>query len=77
MYCHQITYEDESPFWMVWNPAGHAPVEKHPSELAAKAEAERLACLNPGQKFHVLENKGVCAFRTAQWTPVNPDWVPF
>lgn len=50
MYYHPQEFTEESPFWMVWNPQGHSPTVKHPSALAAKAEAERLARTNPGSK---------------------------
>lgn len=42
-------------FWFVWNPQGNAPTYRHPSEQSAVDEAERLARLNPGHKFVVLE----------------------
>lgn len=48
-----------APFWMVWNPNGHAPTYRHPSLNAATQEAERLAKANPGRTFVVLES--VCA----------------
>lgn len=73
----QVLFDDDAPFWMVWCPTGNAPTVKHPNFQTAKQEAERLARANPGRKFHVLESKGMCAFATVQWTPVDPDWVPF
>lgn len=42
-------------FWMVWNPQGTQPVHQHETEQSAIAEAERLARLNQGQRFYVLE----------------------
>jgi hypothetical protein len=42
-------------FWFVWNPQGNAPTCRHGSEQSAINEAERLARLNPGQEFVVLE----------------------
>lgn len=50
-----------APFWLVWNPNGHSPAYKHPSPERATAEAERLARVNPGQTFVVLES--VCGRR--------------
>lgn len=50
-----------APFWFVWNPNGHAPRYRHPSEASAIKEAERLARENPGRTFIVLES--VCARR--------------
>ena len=45
-------------FWLVWNPARSAPLMKHPSQESARVEAERLARINPGQQFWVLEARG-------------------
>lgn len=42
-------------FWLVWNIDGGAPTHKHDSEQSAITEAERLARLNPGVQFAVLE----------------------
>lgn len=44
--------------WFVWNPHGNVPSFEHPTEQNAKIEAERLARLNPGQKFLVLRSVG-------------------
>lgn len=45
----------ETPFWLVWDPQGHAPVHKHQNETAAQMEAERLAREIPGHQFYVLQ----------------------
>jgi hypothetical protein len=45
-------------FWFVWNPSGRSPSYKHPSLSSAKKEAIRLAGMNPGQEFIVLESAG-------------------
>jgi glutathione S-transferase len=45
-----------APFWLVWNPNGRSPTFRHPSEQNAVTEAERLARLNPGETFIVLES---------------------
>lgn len=55
---NQLTY---APFWFVWNPDGRNPQARHMSEQSAVNEAERLARLNPGETFVVLES--VCARR--------------
>ncbi|HBG32061.1 MAG TPA: hypothetical protein DDW98_15790, partial [Gammaproteobacteria bacterium] len=39
-----------------WNPNGRSPTFRHPSEQNAVTEAERLARLNPGETFIVLES---------------------
>lgn len=68
-----------SKFWMVWNERGHAPTYKHETELSAKTEAERLARLNPGHMFHVLERKGACKKIDVLWTGTDSmdDEIPF
>lgn len=46
-------------FWMVWNPAGHAPTREHSTEESARTEAERLLREYPDGQFYVLEAIGV------------------
>lgn len=41
--------------WFVWNKNGHKPRHSHASHDKALAEAKRLACINPGQKFIVQQ----------------------
>lgn len=77
MYQHVQEFEDDTPFWFVWTPAGSAPTHKHGTLLAAKAEAERLARLNPGLKFHVLEAVGMCSHSSVHWVSVEKDQIPF
>lgn len=43
-------------FWFVWNENGRAPSFKHMTQALATSEAERLARLNPGHTFVVLES---------------------
>jgi hypothetical protein len=38
----------------VWADGGTPPTKKHLTELDAHREAERLAQLNPGRSFYVL-----------------------
>jgi hypothetical protein len=54
-------------FWMVWNDGNRNSAYKHPSEQSAKNEAERLAMLNPGQLFHVLEATSFCRANDVEW----------
>lgn len=49
---------DSKKFWFVWNPQGRAPTYKHETRESAEAEATRLACLNEGETFVVLESLG-------------------
>lgn len=43
-------------FWVVWNPDGRAPMFKHHNRESAETEAERLAKLNRGYSFIVLQS---------------------
>jgi hypothetical protein len=52
----------QKSFWLVWNPQGSNPRYQHETEQSAISEAERLAKVNPGETFVVLES--VCARRT-------------
>jgi hypothetical protein len=46
----------EEMFYLVWNPNGFGMLKvRHPERRLAEMEAERLACLNRGQQFYVLE----------------------
>lgn len=60
-------------FWLVWNPAGHAPTVKHYSSNSAKQEAERLASCNDGQDFYVLEAVSMCRVKRVEWTRLRND----
>ncbi|MBB4212802.1 hypothetical protein EV659_1185 [Rhodothalassium salexigens DSM 2132] len=43
------------PFWLVWNPQGVRPPRyRHTTFAGAKAEAERLVRICPGNEFYVL-----------------------
>jgi len=55
------------PFWLVWNPAGKAPTYKHPTKPLAEQEAERLARLNKGETFHVLQAIANCKVQDIFW----------
>jgi hypothetical protein len=70
-------FEPNQPFWLVWNERGGVPTYKHLTPESARAEAERLARLNPGGKFHVLAALGHCAFNAVNWTEVQKDFIPF
>lgn len=48
-------------FWVIWNPAGGTPSDRHYSEASAIREAERLAGRSPGETFIVL--RSACARR--------------
>ena len=50
------TAQERPAFWMVWNPQGHAPTKDHGTKASAEREAERLARLNRGQRFIVLQS---------------------
>ncbi len=42
-------------FWMVWRKNSSTPVRMHDEKGEALVEAERLAVLNPGSIFFILE----------------------
>lgn len=64
-------------FWLVWNEAHGAPRVKHNTSDSAKREAERLARLNPGQRFHVLESVATCERNDVTWTEHCGTPIPF
>lgn len=49
----------ESRIYCVFNPNVRAPRFAHASYDSAKAEAKRLAKLNPDQPFYVMESVGM------------------
>jgi len=46
---------DDSVFWIVWNPLRDNPQKRHRSELAARNEAARLCKKHMGEYFYVCE----------------------
>lgn len=63
-------------FFVVWNPQGRAPMVTHQREGNAVKEAERLAAMNPGQRFYVLESKTVSERRSVTTTRLEHE-LPF
>ena len=56
-------------FWLVWSPTGPTPPSfRHPTELSASKEAERLAREYPGNSFYTLEAKAFCEHQGFEWT---------
>lgn len=50
--------EPNNFFWVVWQPE-HGPFTyRHPSHESAKGEAQRLARVNPGKRFYLLQCYG-------------------
>ena len=58
-------------FWFVWCPSHGLPTHRHPSETAAKKEAERLARKNRGHRFFVLEALESVCVDDVQWTKLE------
>ena len=56
------------PFWMIFREYGGSPTVKHPTESQARAEAMRLARINPGEKFYVLQSIAECCKVDVKWT---------
>lgn len=47
---------DTAPVFMVFGEGGESPSVRHRSRGMAQREAMRLALLNPGARFHVLQS---------------------
>jgi len=54
-------------FWMVWNEGNRDPRLKHATEEAARVETERLARMNPLQKFYLLAAIDCCQVNDISW----------
>ena len=68
---------DGPPFWLVWNPNGRAPTQKHASADLAEKEAERLARMVPGQEFYVLAPYAEFRFEAMRVRRFVVDEMPF
>lgn len=73
-----------TPFWMVYGDEQRPPVVKHQTRTLAETEAKRLARLNPGIKFYVLEAVSLAEKIDVQFTriarrdvAVEDDEIPF
>ena len=55
-------------FWLIWNEKGRVPTYKHATMASARAEAERLSRLQPGDTFHVLQCMASCRKIDVEWT---------
>lgn len=71
-------------FWIVWSPTGSSPPRcRHADEPSARAEATRLAKLNPGAEFFVLAAIGKAQKVDVAWSaastevPHDDDGIPF
>ena len=65
-------------FWVVWAENGGTPVVQHPTETSATHEAERLARLNPDNRFYVLEAIGLrCVTNMMRVNLRSEEEVPF
>ena len=65
------TKNEEQKFWVVWNPINRNPVKRHYYLHEAKAEALRLAAVNPGQEFYVLRSVGKAQTITAIYQEIG------
>lgn len=64
-------------FWVVWAENGGTPVVQHPTETSATHEAERLARLNPDNRFYVLEAIGLRCVTNMMRVDLRGNEVPF
>lgn len=64
-------------FWMVVGSG--VPYFRHPTEGHARAEAERLARLNPNEEFWVVESIAAVKKSDLSWEDCHPDadGIPF
>lgn len=69
--------QSHEKFYFVWNPNGSTPKYRHFSEVAARTEAARLAGMNPGQEFIVLESLCSCEAKPAEFTDHIEPEIPF
>ncbi|WP_201829608.1 hypothetical protein [Microvirga zambiensis] len=53
----------DQSFFVVWNPFAGPPTFRHPTYDDARREAVRLAGLNRGQEFIVLEARAIAKLR--------------
>lgn len=65
---HDVSWEP-SGHWFVWTKKGRAPRFAHETRESAEREAERLARLHPGQKFHLMQSVG----KAFAHTPIAPE----
>lgn len=61
--------------WCVFQPQGKAPRATHHTIDAAINEAKRLAELNPGSEFYVMESCGVAIKQSVSYYP-HRDKIP-
>lgn len=54
----EMNEQSSKKFWMVCGPF-NSPKYRHPTELSAQQEADRLAKMHPGDAFFVMEAIGV------------------
>ena len=76
----------EQSFFVVWNPQAGPPTYRHPTYDDARREAVRLARMNNGQEFIVLEARAIAKVRDpvevrvlgdGAGTFVSDDDIPF
>ena len=63
-------------FYMVWNETTKETKYRHATLEAAKAKAERLARINPGIRFYVLQAIGGARKADVDWQGCG-DGLPF
>lgn len=65
-------------FYVVWCPQSGPPSVQHRSSKSALAEAKRLAALNPGKEFFVLQAMRVAMKNDVSVTELTADEeIPF
>lgn len=67
-------------FWLVWNPKGRSPSMEHRTYESAETEAKRLARINRGETFIVLESVVAVCVDDVKMIDLRPefnDGIPF
>jgi len=67
----------QPPFYLVWAEGRGAPFVKHETQGKAEAEAERLAHLNPGDNFFVLQPVMRLRKTSVEREHFDTDMIPF
>lgn len=70
-----------APFWLLWCPTvTNPPRFQHDTYESAEREAERLACIYPGNTFYVVEPRysvNTGPQRITYVAPIDDEELPF